>query len=213
MNTCRASVSVPADITSLLSAPVATGTYSGVEHDTSRAGLFGPKGTSTRTVEFTNDLNLLRTKQGDAIVWNMGTDFDDAVRAAKQMSLDLSVPEFGARVTRSLGLALLQAGDGAYLAAAVGTGKPTTSMSQLSYPSDRFDGNVHGDLRNATSSVATSGWTARVGTDGQPVDADRPDDARPVGRNVSDMKRVNLEAHTPLLKAIVDFDNVVEFNQ
>jgi hypothetical protein len=204
---------VPQEILDLASAPLFRGEYRGTEHATVREGLplFGTKGTSTREVAFSNDFNILRTT-GPMVSYGAST-YADALRAARELAYDWSDPSLGGQIYASVGVAVLQASDGAYFSALIGSGKQQTSGSALGYRSDGYDNNVHGSIDRATDARPTTPWTAPVDGDGKPVDIAPPADDREIAaRKVTDVKVDKLVPATPMLKAVIDIRELFEIS-
>jgi hypothetical protein len=201
---------VPQEILGLADKPLFSAKYTGTERATWHDGipLIGKKVTSTRDVAFSNDFNILRTGEGP-MIGHAASSYDDAVRSASNLAFDWSDPALGGQIYASVGVAVLQAKDGAYFSALVGTGNPNTSASALSYRSDRFDSNILGSIRQADDAHATSKWSAPVDKHGNPVDDAPPADDRGIkNRKVDDVKLADIVAATPMLKAIVDVNSV-----
>lgn len=202
---------VPAELLALAEQPLFRGEYRAVERDTWRDGLplVGRKVSSQREVAFSNEFNVLSTHRGPMIDYAAAT-YEDALRAARDVAYAWSDPAFGGQIYSSVGVGVLQAADGAWFTALVGSGDPQTSADALGYRSDRFDNNVHGSFRRSTDSRATSAWTAPVDGDGRPVGVPAPSDDRPINRR--DVEGVTIErlvSDAPQLKAIVDVRSVL----
>ncbi|MCW2921959.1 MAG: hypothetical protein JWL76_1833 [Thermoleophilia bacterium] len=201
------------EILDAASRPLFTGQYTAVERDTWRVGmpLFGTKVSSSRDVTFTNEFNVLKTSS--PMVEFASTSFDEAVRKARDTVFAWSDPALGGQIYSSVGAAVLQAKDGAYFIALVGSGDPQTSGSELGYRMDRFDDNIHGILKRSTDAKAASPWSAPVDEAGNVVDQPTPDNAREIRRR--DVQLAEITAflpHTPMLKAIVDIRHLYRIN-
>jgi hypothetical protein len=199
----------PKELLDLAGAPLFRGEYSAVERDSWHLGVpvFGRKVTSERPVAFTNEFNILKTS-GPMMGYQAST-LEDAIRGARDLAYDWSDPSLGGRIYASVAVAVLQAKDGTYYSALVGSGNPQTSSSALGYRSDRFDSNIYGRLKRATDTHATGPWSAPVDTDGTVVDTPAPDEhAAITRRHVEDVKIERFVPATDALKAIVDVRNV-----
>jgi hypothetical protein len=202
------------EILEAASKPLFTGHYTATETDTWRNGmpLFGTKVSSSRTVTFTNEFNVLKTSA--PMIQFASTSFDEAIRKARDVAFDWSDPALGGQIYASVGAAVLQAKDGAYFIALVGSGDPQTSGNELGYRSDRFDENIHGILKRSTDAAPASPWSAPVDKDGQPVELPAPDDARAIRRrDVGNVEIAAFEPHSATLKAIVDVRHLYRVGQ
>lgn len=202
------------EILEAASKPLFTGEYTAVERDTWRVGmpLFGTKVSSARSVTFSNEFNVLTTPA--PMVEFASTNFDEAVRKARDVVFAWSDPALGGQIYTSVGAAVLQAKDGAYFIALVGSGDPRTNGSELGYRYDRFDENIHGSLKRSTDAKASSPWSAPADADGTPVDAPAPDDAREIRRrDVGDVEIAAFVPHSTTLKAVVDLKHLYRIDQ
>ncbi len=198
-----------AEILDAVSKPLFRGEYSNTQRHEWRDGLplFGTKVSSTRQVAFSNEFNVLHV--GDSpMVRYASTSYDDAVRSARDLAYDWSDPAIGGQIYDSVGVAVLQAADGAYFTALIGSGDRQTTGSELGYRSDRFDGNIRGNPKHATDARATSPWTAPVDKDGKAVDAAPPKDTHKIKLGELEYAAPKVVPYSPLLKAIVDVNHV-----
>lgn len=205
---------VPTEILALAKEPLFSARYRGTERSQWRDGLplLGRKVTSTRDVAFSNEFNILRSGTSPFVSY-AASSLDDAVRAARDLAFRWSDPSIGGAIYSSVGVAVLQASDGAFFSALVGSGNPRTSSSALSYRSDRYDNNIRGSIKRSSDARAVSKWTAPVDRDGKPVDLPPPaDDRRISNRKVRDIKLEQVVPATPMLKAIVDINDLHEVN-
>lgn len=206
---------VPSEILELVDQPLFRGEYTATERDTWWQGmpLVGTKVSSERTIGFSNEFNLLRSRRGPFAGY-AASSFDDAVHQARELAFDWSDPAFGGKIYASVGVAVLQASDGLYYMALVGSGDPNTTSSALGYRSDRFDEDIHGELKQATDARAVGPWSAPLDKDGRPVDVPAPDAARGIRlRDVVDHEVVRFTSSVPALKALVDLHHVFEVEQ
>ena len=202
------------EILEAASRPLFTGRYAAMETDTWRVGmpLFGTKASSTREVTFSNEFNVLTTSA--PMVEFASTNFDEAVRKARDVVFAWSDPALGGQIYSSVGAAVLQAKDGAYFVALVGSGDPRTSGSELGYRNDRFDENIHGILKRSTDAKPTTPWSTPVDKDGTNLDTPAPDDAREIRRRDVDAVEITaFEPHSSTLKAIVDLKHLYRISQ
>ena len=205
---------VPQEVFDALAKPLFTGEYTATERDSWHVGVpvFGKKVTSERPIAFTNEFNAL--KGNGFFAGYQAATLDDAIRGAGNLAFDWSDPALGGQIYSSVAVAVLQASDGNYYTALVGSGNPQTSSSALSYRSDRFDNNIYGSLKRATDAHATASWSKPVDKDGKAVDVPGPDDAAGITRrHVEDVKIERFAPATPMLKAIVDVRNVYRLDE
>lgn len=203
-----------AEILDAVSKPLFRGEYANTQKHEWRDGLplFGTKVSSTRQVAFSNEFNVLHVGESPMVRY-ASTSFDDAVRAARDLAFAWSDPAIGGQIYDSVGVAVLQAADGAYFTALIGSGDRQTNGSELGYRSDRFDGNIRGNPKRATDARATSPWTAPVDKDGTPVDTNPPKDTHKIKLSELEYAAPKLVPYSPLLKAVVDVTNVYAVDQ
>ncbi len=200
---------VPADLTALFEKPLFRGEYTATERETWRDGLplFGTKLSSTRSVAFSNEFNVLRSH--GPMAGYAASSLDDAIRAAQDIAFRWSDPALGGRIYSSVGVAVLQAADGNHFLALVGSGNPNTSSSELGYRSDRFDNNIYGNPKRADDLRATSSWTQPTDKHGEPSDVAPPsNDAKVNRRHLVDQQIERFVPASDAVKAIVDVRNV-----
>ncbi len=203
-----------AEILDAASKPLFRGEYANTQRHEWRDGLpfFGTKVSSTRQVAFSNEFNVLHV--GDSpMVRYAATSLDDAIRSARDLAFDWSDPALGGRIYDSVGVAVLQAADGAFFTALIGSGDRQTSGSELGYRSDRFDGNIRGNPKRATDARVTSPWTAPVDADGTPVDTPAPKDTHKIKLSELQYAPPTIVPYSSTLKAIVDVTNVYTVDQ
>ncbi len=204
---------VPPEIVDLIGKPIMRGDYQGTESSTWRTSFLGKKVTSTRETAFSNEFQILT--DGDdkrPLMWQAGTTLNDAIATARDISRASSRPDYIGPSLPGVGVGVLQAKDGAFLAAYIGIPHKITLGDHVFTSewkwSDRFGGDIHGRSQYASDARAVSKWTAPVDKHGKVVDGVAPPaDSTPVGI-VGEPRSERLTALTPLLKFIVDEEKV-----
>lgn len=203
-----------AELLEAVSKPLFRGEYADIQRHEWRNGMpfFGPKVSSTRQVEFTNEFNVLHIA-GSPLVGYAATSYDDALRGARTLAYDWADPAVGGAIYDSVGVAVLQAKDGTFFNALIGFGDRETSSSELGYRIDRFDGNVRGDVRKSTDARAESDWTKPIDEHGKPVDVPAPPVTHKFHHKELRPDTLRLVPFTDMLKAVVDINNVYPINE